>query len=262
MNLTKHHGLGNDFLVLVDLGGIQPADGDLARRLCHRTTGVGADGLIRASRGEDGGVRMELWNADGTSAELSGNGLRCLAQALVLGGAADPADPLTITTAAGPHRVEVRPTDDPSVHDIAAELGEVVVEGPAPDWLLPGVVDAAFARIENPHLVLLAPEPATAPDLEEVGVAANAEVEGGVNVEMIRIAPDEIVLDVFERGAGRTQACGTGACAAAAVAHGWGLVGDRVKVRMPGGTAAVILDGTATLAGPIHAVAEVVHPWP
>jgi diaminopimelate epimerase len=258
--LTKHHGLGNDFLVLVDLSATLEVDGDLARAVCHRTTGVGADGLIRARPDDEADVTMELWNSDGSAAELSGNGLRCLAQALVLAEVAGPS--LTVATARGLHAIEVTATERPDVHDVAADMGAVELEGRASDWLLPGVVDAAFARIENPHLVLLAPEPHNAPDLDEVGQAANAAVDGGINVEMIRGDGEGLVLDVFERGAGRTQACGTGACAAAAVARDWGLVGDRVIVRMPGGDARVGLGDTVTLAGPIEAVARVEYPWP
>src|SRR5207248_7462585 len=81
MRLSKYHGLGNDFLVLVDLDGRHAGvvDGALAVRLCDRHRGVGADGLIRVSRGEGADVVMELWNADGSRAEMSGNGIRCLA---------------------------------------------------------------------------------------------------------------------------------------------------------------------------------------
>lgn len=261
MQLTKHQGLGNDFLVLLDLERTQPVGPDLARAACHRTTGVGADGFIRASAAAAADARMELWNADGSPAELSGNGLRCLGQALVLAGVVrGPA--LTVVTARGRHDLEVNATADPSVHDVVADMGPVTVEGRAGDWLRPGVVDAAFARIENPHLVLLAPEPQTAPDLDEVGRAANEAVEGGVNVELIRVTGDAIVLEVFERGVGRTRACGTGACAAAAVARDWGLVGEQVTVHMPGGDAVVGLGDTVRLAGPVAAVARLEYPWP
>ena len=261
LTLTKHHGLGNDFLVLLDLDADTDVDGDLARAVCDRTTGVGADGLIRARPGPDGAdVTMELWNSDGSTAELSGNGLRCLGQALVLADVTGAE--LTVATARGSHALRVSATDRPGLHDVVADMGAVELEGRAGDWLLPGVVDAAFARIENPHLVLLAPEPGTAPDLDEVGRAANEAVDGGINVEIIRVSGDDLVLAVFERGAGRTQACGTGACAAAAVAHDWGLVGTEVIVRMPGGAARIGLGDSVSLAGPIVAVARVEYPWP
>ncbi|MDP9386895.1 MAG: diaminopimelate epimerase, partial [Actinomycetota bacterium] len=84
LTLTKHHGLGNDFLVLVDLEGRHPVDAGLARALCDRHRGVGADGVIRVTAGTEGAdVTMQLRNADGGLAEMSGNGIRCLAQAVV-----------------------------------------------------------------------------------------------------------------------------------------------------------------------------------
>jgi diaminopimelate epimerase len=261
LSLTKHHGLGNDFLVLLDLAGTRPVGPDDARAVCDRTTGVGADGLIRATATADADARMELWNSDGSAAELSGNGLRCLAQALLLAG--DVVGPtMSIASAHGVHAVSVQDGREPSTHEIVADLGPVTIDDRAIDWLLPGVRDAVFARIENPHLVLHTPEPVTAPNLVEVGEAANEKIDGGVNVEMIRVAGDELVLDVYERGAGRTQACGTGACAAAAVAHRWSLVPEQVTVHMPGGAAVVTVGDTVTLAGPIHAVARVEFPWP
>ena len=83
MRLTKHHGLGNDFLVLLDLEGTQPVTPELAVALCDRRTGVGADGLIRVTAGQgEADVAMLLLNADGSEAEMSGNGIRCLAQAV------------------------------------------------------------------------------------------------------------------------------------------------------------------------------------
>ena len=259
--LTKHHGLGNDFLVLLDLEARADVGPDLARAVCDRTTGIGADGLIRARPDAHGAdMAMELWNSDGSRAELSGNGLRCLAQALVLAGVTGPA--LTVATSRGTHALTVTGTEQPGVHEVVADMGPVDLEGRAGDWILPGVVDAAFARIENPHLVLLAPEPQNAPDLDEVGRAANGAVDGGINVEIIRVRGDDLVLDVFERGAGRTQACGTGACAAAAVAREWGLVGEQVTVHMPGGDARIGLGASVLLAGPIVAVARVEYPWP
>ena len=261
LDLTKHHGLGNDFLVLLDLEGGLDVGPDLARAACDRTTGIGADGLIRARpTGEGVDVTMELWNSDGSPAELSGNGLRCLGQALVLAGVTGPE--LTVATDRGTHALQVQGTDRPGVHEVVADMGSVELEGRAGDWLLPGVVDAAFARIENPHLVLLAPDPTATPDLDEVGEAANHAVAGGVNVEIIRVTGEDLVLDVFERGSGRTQACGTGACAAAAVALDWGLVDREVTVRMPGGDARIGLGDTVSLAGPIVAVARVEYPWP
>ena len=91
MRLTKHHALGNDFLVLLDLDGIRPVASEQAAALCDRRTGVGADGLMRVTAGTDGAdVTMLLLNADGSEAEISGNGIRCLAQAVFQAGLAVP----------------------------------------------------------------------------------------------------------------------------------------------------------------------------
>src|SRR3546814_13510938 len=94
MRLTKHHGLGNDFLVLLDLDGIRPVSPQDAVALCDRRRGIGADGLMRVTAGTDGAdgadVTMRLPNADGSVAEMSGNGIRCLAPAVVQAGLATP----------------------------------------------------------------------------------------------------------------------------------------------------------------------------
>ena len=127
MRLTKHHGLGNDFLVLLDHDGSTPLGADLARRLCHRTEGIGADGLIRATRPARAGaeIAFELRNADGSVAEVSGNGLRCLVQAAVMAGWLEPGSPATITTVAGDRVASVEVPGHPTM-TIAVDMGPVV----------------------------------------------------------------------------------------------------------------------------------------
>ncbi len=107
MRLTKHHGLGNDFLVLLDLDGIHPVSAEEAIDLCDRRTGIGADGLLRVTAGTDGAdVTMQLRNADGSVAEMSGNGIRCLAQAVFQAGVVSPPE-LRVATGAGVRTVRV-----------------------------------------------------------------------------------------------------------------------------------------------------------
>src|SRR5690606_14437937 len=111
MRLTKHHGLGNDFLVVLDPEAAHPLDAEIARQLCDRHTGIGADGVMRAvppAPGEPAIARMELRNADGSRAEMSGNGIRCFAQALRLGGwPGAEADEIAVATDAGLRTVTV-----------------------------------------------------------------------------------------------------------------------------------------------------------
>jgi diaminopimelate epimerase len=264
VRLTKHHGQGNDFLVLLDPDDRRPIDPATVRFLCDRRRGVGADGFIRAMRTDPGGdgatLSMELRNADGGTAEMSGNGIRCLAQAAVDAGLAAPPT-FIVRTLAGPRAVTVQPhqhggTAQVSVDMGAAELGgeehHASIEATLPDrgWR------ARTVCIGNPHLVLLGTN-LDGVDLAVAGAAAQRRYAGGINLELVSpgAAPDELVLRVWERGVGETLACGTGSCAAAAAARAWGVVGDRVRVRNPGGTLEVGLNGTGVvLGGPVQRV--------
>lgn len=235
LTLTKHHGLGNDFLVLLDTEDLH-ARSDLAAMavaLCDRNRGIGADGLIRL--GPD--LRMHLHNADGTRAEMSGNGIRCLAQAIIEFGV-DGGPELEILTDAGVKRVWTTFAKDARGQRFTVDMGTVEVTD----------LEERRAEVDtgNPHLVLLVADPWTE-QLEELG-AENPEV----NVEVVRVDDlATVTMRVHERGAGITQACGTGSCAIAAATRAWGLTGDRVVVRNPGGELEVELQGdNAFLTGP------------
>ena len=257
LTLTKHHGLGNDFLVLLDPGDRHPVGVELARRLCDRHRGVGADGLIRVGPGRDGAdVTMHLRNADGGVAETSGNGLRCLAQAVVDAGLV-PGPDLTVATAAGVRRATVRAGQPPGTATVRVEMGPAKV-GPDQPQEWPGRRVRAV-DMGNPHLVLFGADPYEV-DVPAIGAQVEAVHAGGMNVEFVAAGPqpDELTMRVWERGVGETMACGSGACAAAAAAHDWDLVGPRVVVHQPGGAARVSLeDGTVLLTGPAQHVARV-----
>lgn len=244
IRLEKYHGLGNDFLVLLDLGALRPVDSTDARAVCDRHRGVGADGLIRVTPGEGGAdVTMELYNADGSRAEMSGNGIRCLAMALFDAHLAGPR--ITVATDAGDRLVTV---DDDGWASVDMGLAKVD----------PKDVGVAFVNMGNPHTVV------EVDDLQRLNVAKRAAEWQGRNVEFVVIGPgsDAITMRVWERGVGETLACGTGACAAAAAAFVWGRVGARVVVHQPGGDATVELKGeTMVLSGPADHVATVEVPW-
>jgi diaminopimelate epimerase len=261
LHLTKHHGLGNDFLVLIDVDGLYPVDADLARAVCDRRRGVGADGLVRVSRGAGGAaVTMELLNSDGSRAEVSGNGLRCVAQAVVEAGITG-ASRFVVATASGDREVEILDRRGP-LAIVSVDMGTVTLQAPPADLhhdLPPKSV--ALASTGNPHLVLHMADFGDL-ELDRLGAAYQTQfpATGGINVEYIVTGEraDHIDLAVYERGAGVTQACGSGACAAAAAARHWGLTGDSVSVSMPGGVVGVHLDGdAATLVGPAVRVAAV-----
>ena len=262
MKLTKHHGLGNDFLVLLDLEGRHPIDEDIAVAVCDRHRGVGADGLIRATAGDGGRVRMELRNGDGSRAEMSGNGISCLAQAVVRAGlAADGV--VEVDTDAGERTVTVVETLAPHRHRMRVAMGTPTIGVELPEWLDEHVVRAVHVDMGNPHVVLHVADPDDVPDLVTVGARIDEATPGGTNVELIwPEAPGEVRMLVFERGVGPTQACGTGAVAAAAAARRWELAPATATVHQPGGPAVVELgDGVAAhLTVPVVAIAAV--EWP
>jgi diaminopimelate epimerase len=199
---------------------------------------------------------MELWNADGSVAEMSGNGIRCLAQAAVEAGVVRPPT-FTVWTMAGLRTVEYHPGAAPGVAEASVDMGKAVL-GPDQPQQFP---DRRARQVDmgNPHLVLLGPNVADV-DVEQLGTQLQAAHPGGINVEFITEGPgpDAITLRVWERGVGQTQACGTGSAAAAAAAQSWGVVGDRVEVHNPGGVLTVVLasDGIF-LSGPVRTVARI-----
>jgi len=260
MRLTKHHGLGNDFLVLLDLDGRQPVDEDIAVAVCDRHRGVGADGLIRATRADGDRVRMELRNADGSRAEMSGNGISCLAQAVVRAGLA-PAGVVEVDTDAGPRSVAVVEAEAPHKHRMRVAMGRPSMGAELPEWVDERVLKAVHVDMGNPHVVLHVADPDDVPDLVEVGSRIDGATPGGANVELIWPAgAGEVRMLVYERGVGPTQACGTGAVAAAAAARAWELAPATATVHQPGGPAVVELGDPAHLTVPVVAVAAV--EWP
>jgi diaminopimelate epimerase len=257
IRLTKHHALGNDFLVLLDareltVQSVDPAT--LARHLCDRRRGIGADGLLIAEPAAGYTARMTLYNADGSRAEMSGNGIRCFAQAL----ATDRTslhDQLILTDA-GDRTVTMSSTEAPDTICARVDMGAVASMGEPSGWAALGCHPdrpVMHLSLGNPHSVV---------GVDEVAVVDLLELGGKVphvNLEIIEAGPETtgITMRVHERGAGITEACGTGACAAAFAARSWGLVAGgsaEVIVHMDGGTAVVGFDATdpgrVSLTGP------------
>lgn len=257
--LTKHHGLGNDFLVV-----FHPHHPDLpalARQLCDRHRGIGADGLLVAESADGYAAQMTLFNADGSRAEMSGNGIRCFAQALAA--RRGDLDAQRILTDAGERRVELFATDRADTLLVSVDMGPIAgIDAPA-GW------DALGCHPDRPvvHLGLGNPHSVVGvDDVAEVDLEALGRKVPGTNLEIIEPGPGphEIRMRVHERGAGITEACGTGACASAHAARSWGLVpaaAAEIVVHMDGGSAKVRLDepaaGRATLIGPTVLIAAI-----
>jgi diaminopimelate epimerase len=256
MRLSKHHGLGNDFLVLVDLDGRHRVDESMARALCDRRRGVGADGIIHATAASDDGadLAMLLRNADGSRAEMSGNGIRCLAHAVLRAGAF-PGPTLRVATDGGIRAVEV--DGDPASSEIVAtvDMGAATIGEPVSSAV---ATRGVKVTVGNPHIVLLVDDPATAP-VHQVGHTLDHETEGGANVEFVKVEdPSRVQMRVWERGVGETLACGTGACAAAAALASWEMASPEITITMPGGDVRVRVTPEAVwLTGPATWIADV-----
>ena len=268
MHLSKLHATGNDFLVTTD-----PVTPGQSIALCDRNRGVGADGLIALGSGSGGAdCTMTLFNADGGLAEMSGNGIRCLAFVARRLGLVD-GQQLVVDTGGG--RREVDLVVDPSTGDVVAatvDMGPVTFEPEAIPLAAPSPFDLEVefhgttyrgdaAGMGNPHFVLLVDDPDAArvtqhgPRLEH-----DVRFPNRTNVEFVAPTPDEtdaLTVRTWERGVGETLSCGTGACAAAAVAHRRGLVGARVTVHERGGDLTVELGVTIRLGGPVVHVFDV-----
>lgn len=266
MRLTKHHGLGNDFLVLLDLDGARAVTADDAVACCHRHTGIGADGLAVAGPPRDGAdLSMVLLNADGSRAEMSGNGIRCLVQAALQAGVVEGPE-VRVATDAGVRAVTVVEQRDARTLRLSVDMGPAKVGQDRPAWEGHGVTRALEVDMGNPHVVLHwdGDELPDRDELVAIGSRIDAATPGGTNVEIVREAGDGAFLDmvVFERGVGPTLACGTGACATAVAAQRWGLAGRRAVVHMPGGSVEVVVADPVRLVGDATSVASVELPWP
>jgi diaminopimelate epimerase len=204
-------------------------------------------------------MTFELRNADGSEAEMSGNGLRCLAHAAIDARmvAASPGDSFGVLTPAGSREVHVHELEDGWMW-ASTEMGTVKVVGEGERCNVGH--GQMFVDVGNPHLVVLGPDPRTV-DVAALGPALSREAgegTGAINVEFVALGPgrDELTMRVWERGVGETRACGTGSVAAAAALYRWGRVGTKVTVNQPGGAAEVELrsDGVAVLSGPSRRV--------
>jgi diaminopimelate epimerase len=245
--LQKWHGAGNDFLVDVVSDGA-PAwwNAERARAVCQRATGVGADGLMVATLGDP--VSMDLFNADGSVAEMSGNGIRCLVAA-VRHVTQATWNSLEVRTGAGLRTVSLDMEGDTGYGDVA--MGEVTFGQD-----LEGAL--GVANVGNPHVVMV--DDSSWPDVQREAIASRmSSLEGGANIEFVTVIDKgHLRMSVIERGVGWTLACGTGSCAAAAVFHREGLCDSDVVVDNPGGALRVQLDGAqAILSGPVQFVAHV-----
>ncbi|MBI5068385.1 MAG: diaminopimelate epimerase [Deltaproteobacteria bacterium] len=254
LRFAKYHGLGNDFVVVE--GPLM--DAGRARRLCDRRRGIGADGVLTVLPPRAGGAAyMHIYNSDGSVAAMCGNGVRCVARWLAerrgLWGE------LTIETDAGPRRCTVHRDADGSFESVSVEMGPARLEGPQDFTVGEELLHSLRVNMGNPHAVFF--DAATRQRAESVGPTVEASVPGGVNAGFASPRDGGLDLVVWERGAGLTDACGTGACAAAVAAVSTGQLpaGRPLEVRLPGGPLSITVSpdlARVAMRGPAARVFE------
>lgn len=249
MKFCKMNGIGNDyiFVYLPEERVEDPARA--ARLLSNRYTGIGGDGLVLIGESAKADFSMRIYNADGSEAMMCGNAVRCVGKYVYERGFTQKTT-LQIDTLSGVRTLELHNAGH-RVHSVTVDMGEPAllpfcgeskVHCPFP--VSHGVLTATFVSVGNPHAVVFVNEfqKNTLQTAEEISLSS--AFPGGINAEIARVL-DRNTLEavVWERGAGPTQACGTGASAVMYAAYMRGLVGDSVTVRLPGGALEITYSG-------------------
>jgi diaminopimelate epimerase len=233
----KMHGLGNDFVVIDSRGRGALTTAALARALGDRNRGVGFDQLAEIRDAADADIALDFWNSDGSRAGACGNATRCVADHVMQ---ATGQDNVSIKTARGILRARRRADGQVSVNMGQPQLdwAGVPLARPTDTLHLPLPGAPVAVGMGNPHCVLFVAD-ADAADVAGLGALLEHDplFPEGTNVEFAALtAPDRLRMRVWERGAGITLACGSGACATAVAAHRRGLTGRRVLLDLDGGS--------------------------
>ncbi|MCF8093524.1 MAG: diaminopimelate epimerase [Desulfotignum sp.] len=257
---SKMEGLGNDFIVMDDrdgaISGTMPLP-ELAKKLCDRHFGIGGDGIILVCTAADHDIRFVIYNSDGSEAGMCGNGMRCFARYLyekkIL-----PQKQIRVETAAGTVVPRVDVDADNQVASVMVDMGEPVLACRKipfvndADTAVEEIIDmedgqqvtATVMNVGNPHAVVFV-ENLSDVDVRKQGRALeiHPRFPEKTNVEFIQVMDDHTLkMKVWERGAGMTLACGTGACAALTAAHLTGRTGNRATVILDGGNLSIFWD--------------------
>src|SRR4051812_37928026 len=255
---VKANACGNDFL-LID-GMHMPADlATFAKKICNRHSGVGADGVEWLLPDKEATLRARLFNADGSEAEISGNGTRCVAANWFAeqGTSQHPAESLTVRTGAGIKTCKLTAHQAGSnVYWFEMDMGEPQVGDEFPIKLAFSEVRGIPVSMGNPHFVVFVSEFAPGWQAEAAEIGKHHDFKHGINVELVRAGkPDSIEMRIFERGVGETRSSGTGSCAAAVAAIHSKKAQSPLKVVAPGGEQTVRWEGRSVfLNGPAQLV--------
>ena len=271
MKFWKYHGLGNDFVLIDGISEDVAVDYERCKLMCDRNYGIGADGVVFLLQGEKGDVSMRVVNADGSEAEMCGNGIRCLAKHVYDRGIVNKEE-FAVDTLAGVKKIRVL-LDGGKVVSVTVDMGAPILEG----RLIPIDYDGKFINqpfaaegisikgnavsMGNPHFIIFSDLSDNEKEWLGPMLESHPFFPRRTNVEFCRIKDGNINVKVYERGAGWTLACGTGACASATAAALNGLVpfDEPVNVRLPGGWLKITVEkdlGRVLMDGPASLVYE------
>lgn len=255
----KLNGIGNDFIIFdgrrLEIEGLP----NIAKRLCDRRRGIGADGIIALRWGKTVDYYMDYYNADGSRAEMCGNGIRCLGKYIYDGGI-DSRDELRIDTLAGIRGLQLFTDSNGCVNAVRVDMGvpvfdpaQIPVQGASseegPPKVSLNVGGSEFTgyavSMGNPHVVIFTPKVESEyPTRYGPSIEVDPHFPQKTNVEFVRVhSVDRVEMRVWERGCGETDACGTGASASAAVSILLGKTEKRVTVNLLGGELEIEWDG-------------------
>lgn len=279
MNFSKLQATGNDF-ILLEARNMERDWSKLARDMCHRQFGIGADGLILVIDSDIANLKMRLFNPDGSEAEVSGNGLRCFAK-YVIDRKIAPGPSLTVETLAGIRTIQVsisqgkvsRAKVNMGMPRFKAEDIPVLIGNPEkgrgevdiipildyPLDIAGSKLNLSFVSMGNPHAISFLSQPVANFPLSEIGpqVENHPIFPERVNFEIARVVNrNKIEARVWERGAGETLSCGSGACAIAVIVRIRDYIDDEVDIMLPGGNLTISWDGVGEvyLSGPVEEV--------
>lgn len=273
IHFTKMHGIGNDYIYINCMGGMDFDPSDLAVKMSPRHFSVGADGVVCICSSESADARMRMFNADGSEGAMCGNATRCIGKYLYERGIVKKRE-MTLQTESGIKKLSLD-IEDGRVRSIAVDMGEISFD-PAKIPAVKEMIDCpaeiggktygiTALSVGNPHAVVFCDDPYSL-DLEKVGpLFENSELfPERVNTEFVYVNDDgSLTMRVWERGSGETWACGTGACAAAsaAVKLGFCSAGKPVTVRLRGGDLTVTCAEHVIMRGPAEFVYDGVYEY-
>jgi len=261
LRFWKMHGLGNDYIVIDNTNGVFDGidPGRIAEMLCRRRFSIGADGMLLVCRSSVADVKMRIFNADGSEAEMCGNGIRCLAKYCFENRIVSKAE-MKIETLAGIKTVWLR-TENGTVKSVTVDMGSPILERRMIPMIGSGrcideeldlngeIFRVTCLSVGNPHCVIFVddvdgfPVGGYGPRIENHPVFPRR-----TNVEFVEVlSEDELKVRVWERGVGETLACGTGACASVVAARLTGRAGGKCNVHLRGGDLRVEFEGNRIL---------------